>query len=157
MKKAIIIIMFLACVPLYSQDWGKPGAEHDIVWLAGHLEVGWDPFVQQWDWSGFGPHDEYSDVFYTDFGLTAHATKYFFIGGNVRTFTIFNEDSKVSAIPNFIPFLVDYSFFAGIRLYGFEIGFRHLCSHPVNGSGGYQEPILENNRAYEEIYLRFEF
>jgi len=51
------------------------------------------------------------------------------------------------------PFLMDYGFFAGIRIGGLEAGYRHDCYHPILSRG--EAHSLVEAGGYDEIYISF--
>jgi hypothetical protein len=159
----IALAIFNMSFVLNAQDWGTPGRKPEsFIWLAGHLEAGWNPYIGTWDWSDYFLKDnndnmEEKNAFYVDLSFTVHLSSYVFVGGYSKTWMLINEDSTAGLIPNFIPFLIDYGFFFGLRYKNFEVGLRHFCSHPIVSGSSFEEPMMENNRSYEEIYVRFEF
>lgn len=97
--------------------------------------------------------------YYTELDAEVLLFEHIFIGGAVTTRS--RTAREKYGIPyNFSPFTDEYLFKAGIRFGNVEIGFRHLCTHPVIP---YINSVRQVNRtpityegAYEEIYLRFE-
>lgn len=157
MKKTILVfVMIMSAASLFSQDWGsKDRKPETMFWLAGHLEAGYCPIAQSWDYTG--PWDEscsFDSMFYTDFGATAHFMDWLFLGGYAKTWITPQDKAETFS---FNCFLIDYGFFFGIKWKGLEVGFRHFCSHPINGGTFSAKPLMEDNRAYEEIYIRLEF
>jgi hypothetical protein len=155
-KLMIVVLMLLSAVSLFSQDWGtKDRKPETLFWLAGHLEAGYCPLVNSWDYSDYWDEGCSLDaVFYADFGATAHFMDWLFLGGYAKTW-VTPQDKNDNF--SFNAFMVDYGFFFGVKFKGLEVGFRHFCTHPVNGGTFYSMPLMEDNRAYEEIYIRLEF
>lgn len=89
----------------------------------------------------FATHPETYALMEVEATLFAHA----FIGGSMRSYQ-FIEDYRIGG---FYPHRMEYSFWAGLRWGPVEVGFLHMCSHRVMGSG--------MNMAYEQVYLRLEF
>ena len=73
----------------------------------------------------------------------------FFIGGAMKTYMNDKPNSDT-----FSPFEVDYMFKAGLRYDNIELGFRHLCLHPVRPFEMYYQPQDSTNASYEEFYIK---
>lgn len=97
---------------------------------------------------------EVNDFWYLDIqGIIMYDLRYFkpYIGGGMKTYAVRSSYN----IFEMWPMRIDYTFIFGIKSGIVDIGFRHLCSHPVT-------PYVTHNRitspvdgAFTEIYLRF--
>ena len=74
-----------------------------------------------------------------------------FIGGDVRTYA-----KKWLSSVSFFPNTVEYAVGVGVRYSIFELGFRHICIHPVTPLPYHMSGKVIWEAAYEEIYLRIE-
>ncbi len=87
--------------------------------------------------------------FQTTFGVEAQLLdNHLFIGGSAETW-----ESPTGSI-YFAPSEAFYSFSAGLRLSGFEIGYRHECDHPIVNS--WSDSVLNGYGANrDEFYLSY--
>ena len=109
------------------------------------LELGYAPF-----YGSLNTSEIFLDqnIFYTNMDAEVIILDHLFIGGAVKTY-IHSTDSY-----DYFPFEADYLFKAGIRLNNLELGFRHLCLHPVRPYEMYYQPQGSTDGAYEEFYIR---
>jgi hypothetical protein len=64
--------------------------------------------------------------FQTTLGVEAQLfDNHVFVGGSVETW------ESALDLTNFAPSEAFYTFSAGLRAWGFELGFRHECDHPI--------------------------
>jgi hypothetical protein len=102
----------------------------DLLTVIYLLEIGFMPTsvyyadMEQMVWA----YQE--DVIYTELELGVEILGFAYIGGSVRTDTVSAGKSSIG-IPSFAPYHAEYWFFAALYYGQFEIGFRHLCVHPV--------------------------
>jgi len=87
--------------------------------------------------------------FYVLFEAEATLFDFLFIGGDVRT-----EVKNRTTDKSFSPHSAYYGFRAGIRLEPIEVGFRHMCAHPVVPGSIYVAKQWEG--WYDEVYIRAE-
>lgn len=73
-----------------------------------------------------------------------------FLGGSIKT-----EMQQDGARANFMPESSTYLFTAGLRLGGVEIGYLHVCSHPVVPSYYLLNPVIGYDQGYDDFYIRF--
>lgn len=73
-----------------------------------------------------------------------------FVGGSIKT-----EMQKAAENFSFLPESSTYSFRAGLRFDGFEIGWLHVCAHPTLPYYYALEPVISFDRAYDDVYIRF--
>ena len=73
----------------------------------------------------------------------------FFIGGAIKTYIQDKTDNYT-----YFPFESDYMFKAGFRYENLELGFRHLCLHPVRPLEIYYQPQGSTDASYEEFYIK---
>jgi len=74
-----------------------------------------------------------------------------FIGGYCRTNMLTTDK-----LDEFWPHTMTYGFRAGLRPFGgFEIGFRHMCTHPVIAYMMNTAGRFNYEGAYEEFYVKF--
>ena len=82
---------------------------------------------------------------YSDLGIEFKILDLFFIKGATKTYFIFDEFHG-------FPFFAYYSFGAGIRFNGIEIGYNHKCLHPVISN----QNNIGNTNSYDEIYFKIQ-
>jgi len=89
-------------------------------------------------------------MYYTEFDAEVEMFDLLFIGGSVRT-TMGKSELSRTFVPNFD----EYLFQAGIRLEPLEVGFRHMCTHPVFVYIGERpQYTVEYEGWYQEVYIR---
>jgi hypothetical protein len=98
-----------------------------------------------------GVHVQETPQHYTTFEVEAEAFEHLFIGGEIRTRMYGVKDSWT-----FSPFADEYTFRAGVRFGPVEMGFRHLCTHPVVPYIASSGVDIAYEGAYEELYVRVE-
>jgi hypothetical protein len=121
----------------------------DIFTVIYLLEVGFMPTnvyyadLEQMAWA----YQE--DIIYTELEIGLEILGFAYVGGSVRTDTLSSGKSSIG-IPSFAPYHAEYWFFANVFYGPFEIGFRHLCVHPV-----VTETVEWNLRGgRDELYFR---
>jgi hypothetical protein len=72
-----------------------------------------------------------------------------FVGGSVQTW----ESPDGTGL--FIPSEAFYIFSAGLRGWGFELGYRHECDHPIINEWGGTRPDSGLQINQDEFYLSF--
>lgn len=101
----------------------------DIIDLKASLEIGWLPngTALMIEDSGIKAHQENEDEqFYTDLSADVWLFDHVFVGGSVKTY-MFASSEEI----NFDPNQDMYTFHVGATYKGIEIGFEHMCTHPV--------------------------
>lgn len=90
-----------------------------------------------------------STGYYTTLEFEAQAW-WLFAGGSVRT------DMQTDNLTNYDPHWMTYTFNAGVRWNMVEVGWRHMCSHPIQtyvmDHRFYQNPVVEGS--FDEVYAR---
>jgi len=87
--------------------------------------------------------------YYTELDSELWAYDTLFVRSRLRTEIDFKR------INSWSPYWVTYDLSLGVRFDLVEIGFRHLCTHPIQPYAtvvGVRSPVLEG--AFEEVYLR---
>ena len=146
MKKiAVLLVLFFAVL-----FWAKAQEIMDFGYV---LEGGYVPWNA---WKVYNP--EQSEI-YSSWNFYIHMEAeivlfdLIFIGGSMRNvFFLTNEHNTV----NFSPYEMYFSYFMGIRTENFEIGFRHMCAHPLMTYAhieDFDNRILEGS--YDEFYFKF--
>ena len=114
------------------------------------LELGYAPFYQSLN---VLPVDnkkiKNESVMYITIDAEIIVLEHLFIGGAVKTY--FQDDATDYS---YIPVEADYLFKAGFRYKNLELGFRHLCLHPVRPYEMYYQPQGSTDGSYEEFYIR---
>lgn len=89
---------------------------------------------------------------YTQFEFEAEAWETLFVGGSIKTVA-----QKAEYGWTFAPNYDRYVFTAGVRAGQLELGWRHMCMHPVFAYIG-QRPreTVDLEGAYDEFYIRIE-
>jgi hypothetical protein len=106
--------------------------------------------------AGYMPSDQYrinsvfadTPHFYTNFDARITLAGALFVGGGMMCHFIADPNATIS----FFPYTMDFRFYAGLRLGGFELGFRHNCYHPLTVWGA---TLSTNDAANEQFYIRF--
>ena len=143
MKKIFIILFLLVSATCFSQ----------ILDFEYEFEVGWIP---QNGWILYNPtqSDIYSTVnLYTNFEAELLFFDLIFVGGGMRnTFFYAGEGNSI----DFSPYEMYFNFTLGLKTENFEIGYRHMCAHPLIA---YAHPEQLSNRiiegSYDELYIKF--
>lgn len=95
---------------------------------------------------------EYTDTNYV--GLVTELRlfdNHVFVGGTIKT-----EVQKAAGDGyDFIPESSAYAFRVGARFGGLEIGWLHLCAHPVLPFYYAQQPVIGYDQWYDDVYIRF--
>jgi hypothetical protein len=73
-----------------------------------------------------------------------------FIGGMVRTEVVLDSFDEWN------PTLASYGFVAGARIGLIEIGFLHVCQHPVVPYYNVYRPVIRWDGWWREFYIRLE-
>jgi len=114
------------------------------------LELGYSPFYGSLNSL---PVEEIQivneNVYYIILDAEVIILDYLFIGGAVKTYFQDQADDY-----SYHPFESDYLFKAGLRYKNLELGFRHLCLHPVRPYEMYYQPQSSTDGSYEELYIR---
>lgn len=121
----------------------------NLLALAFALELG---VVPTSEWIMHETDYTYNDTaMYVMMDAEVEITDYLFVGGSIRT-----EMMKNSFDQTFAPISDQYIFRAGARIGILEIGYRHLCTHPVFAYVYQQEerPQVNYEGNYDEFYLR---
>lgn len=125
-----------------------------MTWLAlaFALEVGFLPQAQLWNHQvSYKPYLIEDSSIYTELEARVTIAELLFIGGSVRTQS-FRSDGKL----NFSPVRDTYRFKAGLQYQGLEIGWRHMCEHPVTTNWqSISASDLGFERGYDELYIQF--
>lgn len=122
-----------------------------LLWLLFALEVG---AVTQPGWvvNGFYEQPEPGPVYYTEFEADVTLLEVLFLNTTLRT-----DVKPVNSLLSWSPFWVTYAITLGLRVGPVEMGWRHLCTHPMQPYityYGVSVPVLEGS--FDEVYLRFE-
>jgi hypothetical protein len=143
----LVLMMILSSVGISAQE------EHKL--LTGHVEIGWVPMGREWASNmTAGTTEELTDFLsYVETSFRISPERHFFIGGRARTYQ-FMRSGKLNFRPIIIDYLATVGFIFRIEGMILEIGMRHYCGHPVVST---RDPVMLQNRAYEEVYVRFEF
>ncbi len=121
----------------------------NLLALAFALEVGAVPTSE---WVMHETEYTYNDAaMYVLMDADIEISEYLFVGGSIRTDMVKNDFDKT-----FAPVADQYVFRAGARFGVLEVGFRHLCTHPVYTYVYQQEerPEVKYEGSYDELYLR---
>ncbi len=114
------------------------------------IELGYSPFYDSWNSL---PVDELrisnENVFDVTLDAEVQIFDYFFMGGAIKSYFQDKENQD-----SFYPFESNYLFKAGLRYKNIELGFRHLCLHPVRPYEMIYNAKGSTNGAYEEFYIR---
>lgn len=113
------------------------------------IELGYSPFYESANKFVDFSYIKNENVYFITLDIEAELLKYIFIGGAVKTYFQDRINSK-----SYLPFEADYLFKAGLRYKNIELGFRHLCLHPVRPYEMYYQPQGSTDGAYEEFYIR---
>jgi hypothetical protein len=114
------------------------------------LELGYSPLYESLNSTPLGTENiRIENNIYITLETEIKIKNIFFIGGSVKTY--FNPMIKSKT---FWPFENNYMFKTGLRYKNLEIGFRHLCLHPVKPWESYLQPISSTDGSYEEFYIR---
>ena len=114
------------------------------------LELGYSPFYDSRNVSEIDNiRIRNESVYYITLDTEVQLFEYIFIGGAIKTYFQGNLNSK-----SYSPFEADYLFKAGLRFKNLELGFRHLCLHPVRPYEMYYQPQGSTDGSYEEFYIR---
>ena len=114
------------------------------------FEVGMVP-NNGWVMQEFDYHLQEQNQYYTEFEFEAEAWDTLFVGGKIKTRMYDSPDSWT-----YKPFTDEYTFNAGLRFDFLEIGFRHLCTHPVIPYIRSSGAKINYEGAYDELYFRIE-
>ena len=96
--------------------------------------------------------DVTENIGYSLFEAEVVAWDTIFISGGVKTYF----QSKYSTQTNYIPVESDYIFNTGLRFGQIELGWRHLCLHPVRPNETVYNTQTSTNASYDEFYIRME-
>ena len=114
------------------------------------LELGYSPFYDSRNASEIDNiRIRNESVYYITLDTEVIILNHLFIGGAVKTY--FQDQINDYS---YFPFEADYLFKAGFRYKNLELGFRHLCLHPVRPYEMYYQPQGSTDGAYEEFYIR---
>lgn len=91
---------------------------------------------------------ETSFEFQIPFSWTKGDANHLFIGADTET--QFYPNPKAST--SFIPWQDTYSLNVGVRVLGVELGYQHLCSHPIVPNN--MQNISKLNYAYDKVYAK---
>lgn len=95
-------------------------------------------------------HVQEQPQLYATFELDAQAGPVF-AGGEITTRMYASENRYT-----FYPFADEYTFRTGLRWGPVEVGFRHLCTHPVIPYIETSGADIQYEGSYEELYIRVE-
>ena len=113
------------------------------------IELGVSPYYSSFNVVDNVPDRSFSkNIMYVTVDAEIVINKYIFIGGAIKTYM------KIEDVFNYYPFESDYLFKAGFRYKSLELGFRHLCLHPVRPYEMYYQPQGSTDASYEEFYIR---
>jgi len=114
------------------------------------LELGYSPFYDSRNVSEIDNiRIRTESVYYITMDAEIVILDFLFIGGAVKTYFQEQENDY-----SYFPFEADYLFKAGFQYKNIEVGFRHLCLHPVRPYEMYYQPQGSTDGAYEEFYIR---
>ena len=92
-------------------------------------------------------HFSTPNSFQSTLGIEALIAEHVFVGGSVQTY------EKMTVDTPFSPWESLYSFKAGLRGWGFEIGYRHECDHLVlEGFATLYDGFWQNR---DELYVSY--
>jgi hypothetical protein len=126
-------------------------ADPNILDLSIGLESGALPKL---DWVFYETPFTSSNNFYVEMDVEFIIYDLWFIGGSMRNVFSFTGHGIVCEPTN-----MWFGACTGVRFYGFEVGIRHACYHPVMVySTVYEQENRQVNTegAYTEIYVRWE-
>lgn len=86
----------------------------------------------------------------TRFDAELVAFEYYFLRGAMSCFSL-PPSERGGGSTSFKPLWLKSDFSAGITAGPIEVGFKHMCAHPVVSGPGVQAMY---NEAYEEFYIR---
>lgn len=116
--------------------------------LAAALELGWMPMG---DFVMHEPQGWASTTgsFYVEMDARVVICDILFVGGEVKTLMYKTPDGY-----SFWPERMVYEFSAGVTFGPAEIGWRHMCTHPIIPYLREWPGLARWEGAYEEVYLR---
>lgn len=123
-------------------------------WLAilFALELGISPQYQSLNVNGeLQQFDKVLDVGYVQMDIELTMFNFIFIGGKMKT-GIQGTDN----VTDYVPFELSSLFNTGIRFQGVELGWRHLCVHPIRPFDVMYNTNSSFDGGYNEYYLRME-
>lgn len=121
----------------------------NLLALAFALEIGAVPTSE---WIMHETDYTYNDMsMFVMMDAELEIAEYLFVGGSIRTEMMKNDFDKT-----FAPISDRYVFRAGLRFGILELGYRHLCTHPVYAYVYQQDerPEVKYEGNYDELYLR---
>ena len=90
--------------------------------------------------------------YYTRLHAEIELAEVFFIGGAVTT----RMEADQLQPGSFYPYTDEFLFTLGFRWGVMEVGFRHLCTHPIIPYIAVSNPeVITYEGSYEEVYVRF--
>jgi hypothetical protein len=110
------------------------------------LELGYVPEAQLWNYTNELIVEKHQ--LYSEFIVEAVFLDTFFITGGIETRT-----HKSTDFWGFVPIRDLYRFGAGVKLDHFELGWRHMCTHPVAANWHFVTSQV-SEAAQDEFYLR---
>ena len=114
------------------------------------IELGYSPFYGSLNGLPVNETEIVNEnVYYITLDAEVVILDHLFVGGAVKTYFQDQKDNYT-----FYPFEADYLFKAGLRYKNLEVGFRHLCLHPVRPYEMYYQPQGSTDGSYEEFYIR---
>jgi len=115
------------------------------------LEIGYMPIDNYAMYDIEAPFLQQRKSFYTELESYIKIKKIFYIGGSIRT----DMWSMNTERPNFFPHKAEYKLETGLKIKNINIGFKHVCLHPVMPQTR-EIPKMHYEQSYEEIFFRIE-
>ena len=120
-----------------------------MIALLFFLEIGYIPMQATVEYDYLTDILDIKSAYYVELGFEA---EWFgiFIGGSADIGTF--KDGALS----FYPFYLKSDFNVGYRRKYFEVGYRHMCNHPIVPYFFAWPPVVFRDSASDEFYLRLE-
>lgn len=123
-----------------------------MIALLFFLELGYVPMQVTEEYDYLADILDVRSAYYAELGVEAEWRGVFVSGAvDVGVF----KDKEPSEM-DFWPFYLKSDFGLGYRRKGFEIGYRHMCNHPIVPYFFAWPPVVFRDSASDEFYLRLE-
>lgn len=140
MKKVFLLLFMIIGMTAFAQSYFSVDAGY--IPQTGYTS--WiTPVVKQY---------EYKDIFYLNLDFKYFPVKYIWIGGNANTYMLKDIDYFT-----FNPFYICYRFNAGVKYNNMELGYEHMCQHPITACGYIFDTILKEDSYYDKFYFKTTF
>lgn len=114
------------------------------------LEAGLVPQVSVWNVSADRPDISTDTGYYTQLDAELLVAELLFVGGAVTTYVWSRNDGDYTVIPS----RSNYDFRTGIRYRGVEVGWRHMCAHPIAARWDQIDGDLGYEYSHDQLYIR---